>query len=81
MNPDKICKEALNALCKSGDLQGMIDIPDQLKEHIKKCKQCSSYRNSLISTIALYRKYDIKLEKDVRKKLLCNTCEKLRTEI
>jgi len=80
MKISKLCKETLDALCKSDDVHDLSDIPEDLVAHIKTCKQCSSYRKSLTGTIDLYRKYDITLEKDIKKKLLCNTCSKLKSE-
>lgn len=81
MKLTKICKDTLNALCESEDLINLSDIPKNLKEHIKSCKQCSSYRNSLIKTIELYKRYDINLDKKIEKKLICNVCEKLKEAI
>jgi hypothetical protein len=81
MRTDKICRDTLEALCKAEDVHRLSDIPVNLQNHLLECKQCDSYRKSLTETIDLYKKYDIKLDKDVRKKLLCNTCEKLKSEI
>lgn len=80
MKISKLCKETLDALCKSEDVHDLSDVAEKFKAHIKECKQCSSYRKSLMGTIDLYRKYDITLEKDIKKKLLCNTCSKLKAE-
>jgi uncharacterized protein YaaW (UPF0174 family) len=80
MNHNKLCKDTLIALCKTDDIYTLSDIPVSLKKHIEVCRQCSSFYESLLRTIDLYRKYDIKLDKDVQKKLLCTTCEKLRNE-
>lgn len=76
----KICKQTLDALCKSDDLYNLSDIPENLKNHISTCKQCASYRNSLIDTIDLYKNYDITLDRNTQKKLLCNACNKLRED-
>ena len=81
MKLDKICKDTLEYLCKAEDIHNLSDIPENLRSHLSGCKQCGSYRESLKGTIDLYRKYDVKLDKEVRKKLLCNTCEKLKSEV
>ncbi|HQJ74992.1 MAG TPA: hypothetical protein PKW14_05380 [Bacteroidota bacterium] len=77
----KICKETLDALCKSDDLYRLSDLPEKLIDHIKTCNQCASYRNSLLETIELYKNYDIKLDKNTQKKLLCNACNKLKEDL
>jgi hypothetical protein len=77
----KICKDSLSALCNSEDIFTLSDMPKDLKDHIKTCKQCFSYRNTLISTIELYKNYDIILDKNTQKKLICNACNKLKEDL
>jgi len=81
MKIDKICRETLESICRSEDISNLSDVPEHLKDHLSSCKQCGSYRQSLLDTIGLYRKYDIKLEQDIKKKLICKTCEKLKNDI
>ena len=64
------CKEVMRYVCECMAQDTSSERCIALKEHLENCESCQKYFKSVELTIECYRKYDVKVSKDVHKKLM-----------